>query len=207
MASMARPGPANERLRRGYRPERVRILFVGEAPPASGRFFYAGDSGLYRAIRDAFGAAFPGGRPARFLDAFRARGCYLVDLCPRPVDRLGASARQRARRSGEARLAGFVHRTRPEAVVVVVRSIAPNVRRALARAGWTGRSVELAYPGRWKRHRDAFLRDLPPFLRGEHLPAGETSHGAPRIPRLGGCRPTPRDPGRRGGPCGRPRTR
>ena len=31
---------ARERLRRRYRPARVRILFVGEAPPASGRFFY-----------------------------------------------------------------------------------------------------------------------------------------------------------------------
>jgi hypothetical protein len=31
---------ARERLRRHYPPARVRILFVGESPPASGRFFY-----------------------------------------------------------------------------------------------------------------------------------------------------------------------
>jgi len=31
---------ARERLRKRYRPSPVRILFVGESPPASGRFFY-----------------------------------------------------------------------------------------------------------------------------------------------------------------------
>jgi hypothetical protein len=43
-----------ERLRLRYRPVLIRLLFIGESPPASGRFFYRQDSGLYRAIRDAF---------------------------------------------------------------------------------------------------------------------------------------------------------
>ena len=43
-----------ERLRQQFRPEAVRLLFIGESPPASGRFFYHGDSGLYRAIREVF---------------------------------------------------------------------------------------------------------------------------------------------------------
>ena len=50
---------SKERLRQRQRPRRVIILFVGEAPPASGRFFYQADSGLYRAIREAFVKAFP----------------------------------------------------------------------------------------------------------------------------------------------------
>jgi hypothetical protein len=81
---------SREGLRRQYQPRRVRILFVGEAPPASGRFFYRADSGLYRAIRDTFVTAFPSLRSsnAEFLEAFRAMGCYLVDLCGEPVDRL-----------------------------------------------------------------------------------------------------------------------
>jgi hypothetical protein len=32
---------SEERLRRRYRPEPVRVLLVGESPPASGRHFYA----------------------------------------------------------------------------------------------------------------------------------------------------------------------
>jgi hypothetical protein len=54
VGSDAKASIARERLRRRYRPDGVRILFVGEAPPASGRFFYQADSGLYRAVRDTF---------------------------------------------------------------------------------------------------------------------------------------------------------
>src|SRR6516164_10422943 len=81
---------SRERLRRQYRPRRVRILFVGEAPPASGRFFYRADSGLYRAIRDTFMTAFPSLRSSNgeFLEAFCEMGCYLVDLCGEPVDQM-----------------------------------------------------------------------------------------------------------------------
>jgi len=32
-----------EALRRSYRPEKVRLLMVGESAPASGKFFYLGD--------------------------------------------------------------------------------------------------------------------------------------------------------------------
>ena len=55
---------AREGLRNRYCPDSVRILFVGKSPPASGRFFYQADSGLYRAVREAFVAAIapPGNR-------------------------------------------------------------------------------------------------------------------------------------------------
>lgn len=82
----------------------MRVLFVGEAPPASGRFFYQEDSGLYRAIRQALFEAFPVLRERDFLESFRALHCYLVDLCENPVDRLGSRQRLRARRDGEVRL-------------------------------------------------------------------------------------------------------
>ena len=72
---------ARERLRRRFLPERVRVLFVGESPPAAGSFFYAADSELYRATRDAFEAALPRFRNVdTFLKAFAESGCYLVDL-------------------------------------------------------------------------------------------------------------------------------
>jgi hypothetical protein len=35
-------------LRARYRPTKVRVPFVGEEPPASGTFFYAGNSQVYR---------------------------------------------------------------------------------------------------------------------------------------------------------------
>jgi hypothetical protein len=48
---------SEERLRRRYQPDRIRVLLVGESPPASGRYFYVANSGLYRAIRDTFVAS------------------------------------------------------------------------------------------------------------------------------------------------------
>src|SRR5215475_15116259 len=113
---------SREQIRRQYRPRRVRILFVGEAPPASGRFFYQADSGLYRAIRDTFEAALPSLPSADddFLEAFRALGCYLVDLCGTPVDRMDRRLRRRVCAAGEARLARRLRQLRPNIVVVLV---------------------------------------------------------------------------------------
>ena len=158
---------SREKLRRQHRPQRVRILFVGEAPPASGRFFYHADSGLYRAIRDTFMAAFPWLRSAngKFLETFRAMGCYLVDLCGKPVDRMDRSSRRCVCEAGERRLARKLRTLRPMIVITVVRSIASNVRRAEAAAGWSGVYLELPYPGRWHRFRTTFQRKLTPLLR------------------------------------------
>ena len=150
----------NEALRRRYRPACVRLLFVGEAPPASGRFFYRGDSGLYRAMREAFVTADSRFDAVDFLGAFRDNGCYLIDLCAHPVDRLAAGERRTARAASERRLAGAIARLQPESIVVLLRAIEENVRRAAARANWQGPMIGLPYPGRWVRHREVFVPAL-----------------------------------------------
>ena len=165
MAARSKAALSRERLRRQYRPARVRLLFVGEAPPASGRFFYQADSGLYRAVRDAFARVFPKVRESDFLAFFRERGCYLVDLCGRPVDRLRPKERRTACLNGEARLARTLKQLSPEIVITVVRSIEANVKRSEEGANWHGRRVELPYPGRWHQHRTRFLRELAALLR------------------------------------------
>ena len=154
-----------ERLCESYRPERVRVLFVGEAPPASGAFFYRRDSGLYRALSTTFEEALPRLRGRDFLAAFRDLGCYLVDLCGRPVDRLGPQERRKARRVGEAGLTEVVRRLRPLAIVVLLRSINGNSARAEEVAAWSGLRIVVPYPGRWVRWRDEFREILVPALR------------------------------------------
>lgn len=156
---------ARERLRNRYRPPRVRMLFVGESPPASGRFFYQANSGLYRAIRETFINAYPGLEDRDFLGSFRGAGCYLIDLCRTPVDQLNRQQRRQACLAGEIRLSRIIKRLRPKIIVTVVRSIAPNVRRAQERAKWNGTHFELPYPGRWKHHRLAFAEALIPILQ------------------------------------------
>jgi hypothetical protein len=167
---------ARERLRRRYRPTPVRILFVGEAPPASGRFFYQADSGLYRAVREGFVAAFPALRDADFLESFSGLGCYLVDLCPMPVDRLGREQREQACLDGEPRLGKIIKQVQPKVMITVVRSIAANVARAQSQANWQGTYLELPYPGRWHQHRVAFLEELIPVLRREFARSRVLAH-------------------------------
>ena len=85
-----------EQLRLQYRPERIMVLFVGEAPPASDSFFYRGNSGLTNYMRDVL--AGPKG-DIEFLNWFKARGWYLDDLVAMPIDNL----RDRRRKCREAR--------------------------------------------------------------------------------------------------------
>jgi hypothetical protein len=156
---------ARERLRKHFRPDCVRILFVGESPPASGRFFYQSDSGLYRAVRETFLQAFPVLKNLEFLDSFCALGCYVIDLCREPVDKMTPEARAYACRTGEKYLADEIQALHPESIVTVVRSIRTNVRRAQERANWAGQHLEPPYPGRWYRYRMDFQELLVPFLR------------------------------------------
>jgi len=163
-ATLERHG--RERLRRRFRPGQVRLLFIGESPPASGRFFYVGDSGLYRAMRSVFQLVDPAIGDEEFLEVFRASGCYLVDLCAEPVDKLDAKSRRDSCRAGEASLERALARLQPAGIATLLRSIEGNVARAAARAGWHGPSIHLPYPGRWSRHREAFAGALAPMIGG-----------------------------------------
>ena len=123
------------------------------------------DSGLYRALSTTFEEAFPRLRGHDFLAEFRDLGCYLVDLCGRPVDRLASRERKEARQRGEARLAGVLRQLRPLAIVVLLRSIDENSARAERVAAWSGEHIVVPYPGRWVRWRAQFEEILVPALR------------------------------------------
>jgi hypothetical protein len=153
------------RLTRRYRPAQLRLLFIGEAPPVSGRFFYQRDSGLYRAIRDAFRAVDPSITDADFLQVFQTAGCYLIDACPYPIDQLDLASRRAACQAAEPALCRTIKKLRPQMIATVVRSIRSNVERAASRAGWQGPLIDLPYPGRWRHHRDIFSGALVPTLR------------------------------------------
>jgi hypothetical protein len=163
---------SRERVRQQYQPKKVEILFVGEAPPASGLFFYKANSGLYRAIRATFLKALPRVPESDFLNCFQSIGCYLVDLCGEPVDRLPRPSRKEICAGGESRLAETIRQLRPKFIISVVRSIRGNVSRACAMAGFHGEHVNLRYPGRWIRYRKKFEEELIPILQRQFGEAG-----------------------------------
>lgn len=164
-------GSADSRLRTRYRPDDVRVLFVGESAPAGGTHFYLANSNLFRATREAFGRGLgvltpPDG--TAFLKWFEELGCWLVDIAEHPVNRLSVREREAAVRQGITQLAGILRETDPDRVVILVRQIAPDVRRAAALAGLDDRTIDvLPFPIR--QWRSTFVEQLAGIMR--HLDA------------------------------------
>jgi hypothetical protein len=91
-----------ESVRRCFRPDYIKILFVAEAPPsrASRRFFYfvrvpRGDTLFLEMMKVLYPSEFAGAKDTRqrkeeFLRRFKNDGFYLIDACRIPL-RKGAS--------------------------------------------------------------------------------------------------------------------
>lgn len=119
-------------LRARYRPPKVRVLFVGEAPPAGGTFFYRGDSQVFRYLREALQAHL--GHPSDFLSAFAERGYFLDDLVIEPVDRIPLKARAPIYRENVQLLADRMVAYDPEMIITILMRICPYVQDARCRA-------------------------------------------------------------------------
>jgi hypothetical protein len=155
-----------ERLRRRYRPQRVRVLFVGESAPAGGTFFYAENSTLYFETHEAFAKQFSKELADRsFLELFHELGCYLDDLCLEPVNHLADLPRRQKRAEAETSLASRLREYRPLMVVAIGKTTAaPHVRAALERAGWAGAPLAIVpFPGR-PNHKGDFHAAMSKIL-------------------------------------------
>jgi hypothetical protein len=143
------------------------VLFVGESAPAGGTHFYLANSNLFRATREAFGLGLDLPTPpdgSAFLEWFQELGCWLVDIAERPVNRLPTGERQATVKDGVTRLAGTLSETHPERVIVLIRRIAPDVRRASELAGIDERSIDvLPFPIR--QWRSTYVDQLAGIIR------------------------------------------
>lgn len=142
-------------LRAQYRPSTTKVLFVGESSPAGGTHFYRADSNLYRATREAFGLGLSIADPPEgeaFLAWFRDLGCWLVDLADYPVNRSREAERTNAVQAGVGTLARMIREVQPVRIVVLLRRIAPHVRRAAAAAEFDDLNIDvLPFPTRqWR---------------------------------------------------------
>jgi len=125
-----------EAARARFRPDDIRVLIVGESPPAGGTFFYFANSILYEATREAFARSLPEvGESEDFLASFCRAGCFLEDLCQDPVNRLSDDDREAARQRGVAALADRLRGLKPDLVIIAMKAIAPHVERSLKAAG------------------------------------------------------------------------
>ena len=163
---------AAERTRRRYKPADIRVLFIGESPPAGGTFFYYANSNLFFATRQAFEAAIPALRKHEdFVAAFAALGCYLEDLSPVPVNDLSLTdpaqkrERRELRRNGIPPLARRMRPWSPAVVATVMLDMVNtgDIDETMRRAGYSGvERADLPFPG---RHRDRYVDELAKHVR------------------------------------------
>ena len=125
------------RLRLSFKPDKIKVLFVGESPPANGTFFYKADSNLYHYTQQAFASAFGSkyGPGEDFLKYIKDRGYYLDDLCLEAVNQLDDTTRRSKRDEGVPFLASRIREYRPEAIVVVMSAIKAQVEQSAQTAG------------------------------------------------------------------------
>jgi hypothetical protein len=136
-------------------------LFVGESPPASGAFFYYGNSAMTRHMQRAVEATLGRGS-GDFLTDFKARGWYLDDLVLHPVNQLPHAQRRAAWREAQAGLAARIAEYRPRAIVTCLLSIAPVVQAAAAAAGSNALRFAVPFPGCGQQGR--FHREMARIL-------------------------------------------
>jgi hypothetical protein len=153
-----------ERVRRSYAPDELRVLFIGESPPAGSTFFYDANSILYGATREAFIGAFPKlAKEPDFLSAFQSMGCFLEDLSREPINKLPKAEKLKARSAAVPGLARRLNGLTPEVIVVVVIGIKPEVTRAIEKGGLDD-IPRLALPFPSAYHRKRYRDELTPLV-------------------------------------------
>jgi hypothetical protein len=158
---------SNEAIRNFYRPDKIKVLFVGESPPASGKFFYRGGAMTaftMKAFMTAYDISFAGQK--EFLDDFKAFGCFLDDLSHSPVNRLKGTEREQVLKDSVDSLADRVRNSEPAVVIAVFRKIEGHVRRAVEKSGIAATVCVLPAPG--NGHQNKYVQGLVEILR-KHL--------------------------------------
>jgi hypothetical protein len=153
-----------EATRAKFRPERITTLFVGESAPASGDFFYFGNSAmtLYmrRVVEDTLGAG------GDFRARFKAYGWYLDDLVLTPVNDLVRRSERMAKcREARPSLATRIAEYRPLAIVSLLLSTRHIVDAAAIDARSDAPRYAVPFPGMGQQARfRAAMVDIIPKL-------------------------------------------
>lgn len=120
-----------EEIRQSYKPKKINLLFIAESPPKGGTFFYLRNSNLYFAIKQGFDIVFGNQDNKDFLNFFKEQGCYLDDLCLKPVNGLPFTTRQEERITGINPLAERIKEIEPKVIIILMKEIEGEIRTAI----------------------------------------------------------------------------
>ncbi|MFF1883416.1 hypothetical protein ACFVVC_18330 [Pseudarthrobacter sp. NPDC058196] len=141
--------PWYSKLRKQWKPERVKLLMIAESAPADGgnavhrNFFYRSDrlgpDNLFRGVVAAtYGTTSDalkqsGKRP--WLERLRDDGFYLIDLASHPVNRLGPAEKRQVLRDAVVDCVARTRQLDPIGVVIVKANLYPLLAAPLVEAG------------------------------------------------------------------------
>jgi hypothetical protein len=156
-----------EKLRKSYKPNQIKLLFIGESPPQSGNFFYhkgSLTSFTSRAFEKVFDRVFLD--TLSFLIFFRFSGCYLEDICLEPVDKLPPKKRTMMLKNSIEYFSSRLKKYSPEAIVIVPKRIESHVKEALRKAKISCPIYTLPFPS--FGHQKNYINKLCEILQ-KHL--------------------------------------
>jgi hypothetical protein len=155
-----------ERLRESYKPEKIKILFVGESAPAGGAFFFDGNPHIFTTnIRTTFEIAldvtFKDNQ--EFLNYFKDKQCYLDDLSHEPVNHLPPAERAMVLCESVEPLSKRLKEMNPDVIIISMKSIEHYVHKAIALSDVTSKVMVTPFPGMW--HLSKFRGIVIPILK------------------------------------------
>ena len=140
-----------EETRARFRPVQVSTLFVGESAPASGDFFYFGNTVMTQHMRRAIEETF--GPTDDFLQTFKSYGWFLDDLVLLPLNKMPPIERKLVCKNARPDLADRIRQYQPKAIVTLLRSIAVDVEAAARMAGSAATRYVVPFPGFGQQRR------------------------------------------------------
>lgn len=149
-----------EAIRQRFKPERIRLLLIGESPPAKGGFFYMDrqmTKYTMQAFKKAHGKNFKD--VTEFLDYFKTCGCYLDDLSHIAVNGKDPLEREKILVGSLDALAQRIREANPSEVASVLKKIGPYVEMALEKSGSPAQlHPPLSFPGHG--HQNKYIETL-----------------------------------------------
>ncbi|MCL5982923.1 MAG: hypothetical protein M1571_10520 [Firmicutes bacterium] len=152
-----------EEAREYYRPNKVRVIFIGESRPAAGTFFYHENSNLFRYTKEAFEQA--SGAPFN-CEAFKRHGCWLYDICDEPVNKLAPAERRKQIKKGLLKLEKILKELKPEFVIAVKKGdFLKLASPIILNAGFIVGRTFFSLPFPANSHQRQFAQELVSALR------------------------------------------
>lgn len=143
-----------EKIRESYRPEDIKILFVGESPPESGDFFYV-DGIMTKFISKPFEFKFniQFNNNQDFLSFFKEQQCYLDDLCLEPIDKVSPSKRRLMSKENVLPFSQRLSSMQPIIVISILKRIEKYVIEAIELSGVKTQFYSVPFPGFGNQNR------------------------------------------------------